>query len=44
MDTAAASLWNFLPDEIKCAPNIMIFKKTFKNILVYIVHSSNVVF
>ena len=38
MDTAAASLWNFLPDEIKCAPNIMIFKKTFKNILVYIVH------
>ena len=27
MDTASASLWNFLPDEIKCAPNIMIFKR-----------------
>ena len=26
MDTASASLWNFLPDEIMCAPNIMIFK------------------
>ena len=33
MDTAAASLWNFLPDEIKCAPNIMIFKKHLKTYL-----------
>ena len=30
MDTASASLWNFLPDEIKCAPNIMIFKGHLK--------------
>ena len=33
MDTAAASLWNFLPDEIKCAPTIMIFKKHLKTYL-----------
>ena len=33
MDTAAASLWNFLPDEIKCAPNIMISKKHLKTYL-----------
>ena len=31
MDTASASLWNFLPDEIKCAPNIMIFKAHLKD-------------
>ena len=33
MDTAAASLWNFLPDEIKCALTIMIFKKHLKTYL-----------
>ena len=33
MDTASASLWNFLPDEIKCAPNIMIFKRHLKTYL-----------
>ena len=33
MDTAAASLWNFLPDEIKCVPNIVLFKKHFKTYL-----------
>ena len=30
MDTASALLWNFLPDEIKCAPNSMIFKRHLK--------------
>ena len=33
MDTASASLWNFLPDEIKCAPNIIIFKRHLKTYL-----------
>ena len=30
MDTAAASLWNTLPIDIKNAPNIVSFKKMFK--------------
>ena len=38
MDTASASLWNFLPDEIMCAPNIMIFK-THLNTKLFIYHS-----
>ena len=33
MVTASASLWNFLPDKIKCAPNIMILKSHIKNYL-----------
>ena len=33
MDTAAASIWNFLPDEIKCVPNIVLFKKHLKTYL-----------
>ena len=35
MDTASASLLNFLPDEIKCAPNILIFKRHLKTYLLY---------
>ena len=27
MDTAAATLWNTLPDGIKCSPSVMIIKK-----------------
>ena len=42
MDTASASLWNFLPDEIKCAPNIMIFKRQLKTYL-FIYHSHTAV-
>ena len=38
MDTASATLWNFLPDEIKCAPNIMIFRRHLKTFL-FIYHS-----
>ena len=38
MNTAAASLWNTLPIDIKNALNIVCFKKTFKDtsILIYI--------
>ena len=30
MDTAAATLWNTLPEGIKCSPSVMIFKKILK--------------
>ena len=32
MDTAAATLWNTLPEGIKCSPSVTIFKKTLKDI------------
>ena len=33
MDTAAATLWNTLPEGIKCSPSVTIFKKHLKTYL-----------
>ena len=38
MDTAAATLWNTLPDGIRCSPSVVIFKKHLKAYLFNILH------